>query len=73
MWDLKYDTNEHIYKTETHSQTTEQACGSPGRGEQKKGKLGIWGEQIQTIAIRMQRQGSTVYHKELYPISWDKP
>ena len=44
MWDLKYDTNEHIYKTETHSQTTEQACGSPGRGEQKKGKLGIWGE-----------------------------
>ena len=44
MWDLKYDTNEYVYKTETHSQTTEQACGSPGRGEQKRRKLGIWGE-----------------------------
>ena len=44
MWNLKYDTNEHVYKAETDSQTTEQACGSWGRGEQKRDKLGIWGE-----------------------------
>ena len=42
MWNLKYDTNEHVYETETDSQTTEQTCGSRGWGGQERDRLGIW-------------------------------
>jgi len=34
--------------------------------------LGVWGEQMQTIIQRTDKQGSTVYHRELYSISYDK-
>jgi len=30
MWNLKYDTKELIYKTETDSQHREQICGCQG-------------------------------------------
>ena len=33
MQNLKYDTNKHIHKTETDSQTQGTGCGSP-RGEE---------------------------------------
>ena len=32
MWNLKYDTNELIYKTETDSQTQRTDLGLPRRG-----------------------------------------
>ena len=32
-----------------------------------------WMGQIQTTTFRMDKQGATVQHRELYPISWDKP
>ena len=36
--------------------------------------LGVWGWQMQTISFRMDKQwGSTVEHRELYPISWERP
>ena len=28
MWNLNYDTNEHVYEIETDSQTRKQTCGS---------------------------------------------
>ena len=37
MWNLKYATNELIYKTETDSQTNEKTYGG-GVGD----KLGVW-------------------------------
>ena len=41
MWNLKYDTNELMYKTETHSQTLKTNLWLPkGKGEEDK--LGVW-------------------------------
>ena len=42
MWNLKYDTNELIYETETDSRHREQIYGYQGGGEGGgRGKLGI--------------------------------
>ena len=43
MWNLKYDTNELTYGTETDSQTQRQTCGCQGRGvgEGWIGSLGL--------------------------------
>ena len=36
--------------------------------------LGIWGSQMQTLTFRMETQwGPAVQHRELHPISWDRP
>ena len=41
MWNIKYDTNEHTYKTETNSQTQRTDLWLPrGRGE-KEERIGI--------------------------------
>ena len=40
MWNLKYDTNEPIYKTEIDSQTKETNMWLPKR--KWRHKLGIW-------------------------------
>ena len=41
MWNLKYDTREHLYKTETVSQDGEQTCGCQGGlGDAWVGSLG---------------------------------
>ena len=35
--------------------------------------LGIWGQQMQTIIYRMDKQqGPTVQHSELYLIAWEE-
>ena len=44
MWNLKYDTNEPIYKTETDSQTWRTDLWLPrerGLGEERTGSLGL--------------------------------
>ena len=43
MWNLKYDTNELIYKTETDSQTENRLVVAKGRGvgEDWIGNLGL--------------------------------
>ena len=52
----------------------DQTCGCQGGGGRERGGLGIWGWQMQTITFRMDKQqGPAVQHRELYPISWDKP
>ena len=73
MWNLKYDTNELIYKTETDSWTQKTNLWLP-KGKGGAGELGVWDQQMQTITYRMDKQqGPTVEHRELYPISCDKP
>ena len=67
---LKYDTNELIYETEMNSQTQRTDLWLP------RGRDGLrFGDyQIQTITYTVNKQqGPTVYHKELYSISYDKP
>ena len=72
MWNLKYDTNEPIYETETDSQTQKTDSQTQrtdlwlprGRGSGRDG-LGVWDQQMQTIIYRMDKQqGPTVNHRE---------
>ena len=42
MWNLKDDTNEPIYKTETDSQTQRTDLWLPKRRERGRGGLGLW-------------------------------
>ena len=43
MWNLKHDTNEITYETETDSQTQRETCGCQGGEEVKKGRMGSLG------------------------------
>ena len=43
MWNLKYDTNEHIYETETDSQIRRTDLWLPRRGGVGEERIGIWG------------------------------
>ena len=69
MWNIKYDTNEHIYKTETDSHTQRTDLWLPRRRE----GLGVWDQQVEIIIYRMDKPGPTEQHRELYLISCDKP
>ena len=71
MWDLKYDTNELTYETETDSQTQRIDLWLPrGKGVWGRDGLGVWDQQIQTVIQRMDKQqGPTVQYRELYSIS----
>ena len=49
MWNLKKnDTNEFIYKKETHSQIQKMNLWLPKGKGVRKDKLGVWYQQIQT-------------------------
>ena len=74
MWNLKYDTNEAIYKTETDSQTQRTDLWLPKRVTWEGMDWEFGGQQMQTIIYRMDKQqGPTVQHRELYSTSCDKP
>ena len=52
----------------------EQTCGCQGGGEWEREGLGVWDQQMQTIIHRIDKQQApTVWHRELYSISCDKP
>ena len=74
MWNLKYDTNEPIYETETESWTQRTEWCLPrrrGLGEGWSGSLGL--ADVSFIYRMDKQQGPTVQHRELYSISYDKP
>ena len=52
MQNLKYDTNELIWKTETDSPTLRTDLWVP-RGREIEEGLGVWGEQRQTVLYRI--------------------
>ena len=52
MWKLKYSTNEPIFRTETHSKIKRTNLCSQG----DRGVLGVWGEEMQTVTFRMDKQ-----------------
>ena len=71
MWNLKYDTNEPIYDRETQSQTQRTNWWLPGGDMDREswtGQLGL--AFIQRVGTQ---QGPSVYHRELYSVSYDKP
>ena len=52
----------------------EQTCGREEGGGWGRDGWGVWGQQMQTIIYRMDKQqGPPVEHPELYSTSCDKP
>ena len=51
----------------------EQTCGCQGGEEWERERLGVWDQQLQTIIYRMDKQGPTVQHREIYSIFYDRP
>ena len=63
MWNLKYETDECTYKTETDSQMQEINTWLPKReGGQTKSKLGVWNWQIQTTIYKIDQWGTLTPH-----------
>ena len=51
----------------------EQASGCQGGWGREQDGQGVWGQQMQTITFRMDKQrGPAVQHSELYPITCDR-
>ena len=55
-WNLSYDTNELIYKTEKDSQAQKTACGCQGKGIVGEGWIGSLGLADETIIQRVDKQ-----------------
>ena len=72
MWNLKYDTSELIYKTETDSQAQKTNIWLPKGTKGRRDKLGVWDQQIQTTIYNIDKQqGLTLQHRELYSVSYN--
>ena len=56
MWNLKYGTSELIYETETDSQTQRTDLQLPRGRQEGVGLTVVWGQQMQTITFRMDKQ-----------------
>ena len=54
MWNLKYDTNELIYKVETNSQMQKKFIISKGE-MWGRDKLEVWDQQIQTTIYKIDK------------------
>ena len=68
MYNLKNNTNELIHKTEMDSQTQKKTYGSP----REKAGEGVWDQQIHTTIYKTDKQqGPTVWHRELYSVSFN--
>ena len=59
MWNLKYDTNQHIYEPKRSSQTHGTALRLPRWGWLGGDGLGVWDAQRQSIIYKMSRQDPT--------------
>ena len=74
MRNLKYNTNELIYETETDSQKQRTDLWLPRVRGQGRDGVGVWGQQMQIVIYRMdEQQGAPVEHRDLYSIFCDKP
>ena len=51
----------------------EQTGGRQGGGGWERVGLRVWDQHMQAGIYRMDKQGPTVQHRELYSISCDKP
>ena len=60
MWNLKYSTNEPIYKTKTNSDIKNRLVVSKGKGGEWDGWR-VWGQQMQAITFRMDNHQVLLY------------
>ena len=72
MWNLKYDTDELVYKTDTESGHRDRLVVSEGEGF--GGGLGR-GRGLADVSFiyRMDKQQVLLYSTRNYPVSCDKP
>ena len=73
MWNLKYDTDEHMNKAETNSQTQKLGNLWLPRGKKVGGggdKSGVGDQQIQITIYKIDKQGHDVQYRELHSISY---
>ena len=56
MWNLKHDTHEPIYETDTYTENSHVVA----KGEAGVRGMGVWSKQMQTTTYRMDKQGPTV-------------
>ena len=73
MWNLKYDTNEPTYEAETASWTQRTDLVVAKRKGVAGGIEWEVGVSRYKLLHRVDKQGPTVQHRELYSISNDKP
>ena len=73
MWNLKYDTNEPTYEAETASWTQRTDLVVAKRKGVAGGIEWEVGVSRYKLFHRVDKQGPTVQHRELYSISNDKP
>ena len=74
MWDLKYDTNELIYETETDSQTQKRLVvvkGDGVNGGRMAWEVGF--SRCKLLYTEWINNKVQLQHRELYSISYDKP
>ena len=73
MWNLKNSKCICIQKQKQTHRHRKQTYGyQRGKGVGRD-KLGVWDQQIQTSVYKIDKQGPTVQHRELYSISCNKP
>jgi len=74
VWNLKYDTDEPTYETETESQAQRiDLWQLMGRGWGTGGVAG-WGQHMLAFIYRLDKQqGPALQHREQYSILYDKP
>ena len=71
MWNLKCGANEPASRTEAASHTRRTDLGLP-RGREWDGR-GVWGQQIEAVIPGAGKHRPTVQHRELHPVSYEKP
>ena len=65
-WNLRYGTDDPIYKPEIHHGHGQQTCGCQRGGQREWDGWGVWGWRRQTVTSGMDGQwGPTAQHREL--------
>ena len=68
MWNVNYDTNQHIYETKRDSQTHRTALRLPWWGWLGGDGLGVWDSQRQSIIHKMSKQWDSTGNYIHYPV-----
>ena len=60
MCDLKYDTDDHVYGTETDSDVQNSLVAAKVEWGQVREVMGVWQQHMWTSTYKMHKQGPTV-------------
>ena len=66
MWNIKYDTNELIYKTEKDSHVEKTRLWLP---KEKRGRRENWELDMNRCTLLINNKNQTVQHRTLYSVS----